>query len=150
MTYRVTTNLYIDGETILSQEGTTQGDPLAMAMYAIRTIPLIHRLMTNDTKQVWYADDASAAGDLYALKRWWDHLTQIGPEYGYYPNACKTWLVVKEEKYAHAQSIFQGSGVQITREGNRHLGAAIGADDFKEKFVQEKTVSWIEEVDRLS
>ena len=32
-TYREDTQLFIDGETLYSCEGTTQGDPLAMAMY---------------------------------------------------------------------------------------------------------------------
>ena len=105
-----------------------QGDPLAMAMYAISTIPLIHRLSNEDIKQAWYADDASAAGDLLALQRWWDNLVQIGPEYGYYPNAHKTWLIVKEESFSQAISIFQGSGVSIMKEGRRYLGAAIGTE----------------------
>ena len=43
-TYRNNAPLFIDGEVTPSQEGTTQGDPLAMCIYAIATIPLIRKL----------------------------------------------------------------------------------------------------------
>ena len=75
--YRVDVNLFIDGETILSQEGTIQGDPLAMAMYAISSIPLINQLSSDGVKQAWYADNASVAGNIHALRHWWDHLVRI-------------------------------------------------------------------------
>ena len=41
-TYRNPARLFIEGENITSCEATTQGDPLAMAMYALATLLLIH------------------------------------------------------------------------------------------------------------
>ena len=43
-TYRAAGNLFIDGEILYSYEVTTQGDPLAMAIYAIGIFPPIHKL----------------------------------------------------------------------------------------------------------
>ena len=88
-------DLFIDGETITSEEGTTQGDPLAMVMYAIGILPLIQRL-NHEVKQVWYADDATAGRQIDRLRDWWNNVLKFGPEYEYFANPTKTWLVVKE------------------------------------------------------
>ena len=56
-TYRDDVNLFIDGEKLLSEEGTTQGDPLAMPMYALAPLPFIKSLSDDAIKQIWYADD---------------------------------------------------------------------------------------------
>ena len=66
-TYRNNSQLFVDGHCILSKEGTTQGDPLAMAMYAIGTQPLIRRL-DGIAKQIWYADDSAAGSSLERLR----------------------------------------------------------------------------------
>ena len=89
-TYREDPQLFIDGSTVYSKEGTTQGDPLAMAMYAIAITPLIRLLENHGIKQVWYVDNAAAGGSLKALREWWDHTLGSGPAFGYYPNAIKT------------------------------------------------------------
>ena len=54
---------------MLTAKSCAQGDPLAMPMYALATIPLIDELSgTQDITQVWYADDASAAGSLSSIR----------------------------------------------------------------------------------
>ena len=68
-TYRDDVQLFIDGNTLLSQEGTTQGDPLAMAMHAVAITPFIRSLEDDEIKQVWFADDAAAGGGLAGLRR---------------------------------------------------------------------------------
>ena len=65
----------------MSREGTTQGDPLAMAMYALFVTPFIHHLRSSDptVSQVWYADDATGVGKCAALRKWWDTLPSLNP-----------------------------------------------------------------------
>ena len=72
------------------------------------------------------------------------------PDYGYYPNANKTWLIVKDSIHEEAKSMFKSTGVSITVEGKRHLGAAIGTNSFVKSYVERKISGWILELDRLS
>ena len=61
---------------------------MAISMYALATIPLINLLgESSNVIQVWYADDASAAGD---LPSWWDKISSLGPSFGYFVNVSKT------------------------------------------------------------
>ena len=48
------------GEELISAEGTTQGDPLSVSLYAVSLQPLITRLhVSKSAKQCWLADDAT-------------------------------------------------------------------------------------------
>ena len=121
-----------------------------MAMYAVAITPLIRYLEEEKTKQVWFADDATAGGGLIGLRRWWDCIIENGPAYGYYPNPTRTCLVVKEENLEITKEVFQGTGISITGEGKRHLGAAIGTQAFIESYVKQKVSEWVNTVERLA
>jgi len=81
-----------------------------MAMYAISTMPLIQHL-NHSVQQVWYADDATAGGELYPLLNWWNKLNETGHLYGYFVNPTKTWLIVKEEHVSSATDLFHKEGI---------------------------------------
>ena len=84
-TYQVPVRLFVTGSgEIASTEGTTQGDPLAMAMYALAITPLIDQLKTScpEVHQAWFADDATGASTCEGLRSWWNKLTDRGPSFG--------------------------------------------------------------------
>ena len=59
----------VGGQELRSSEGTTQGDPLAMSLYAISLQPLITRLQVRSAaSQCWYADDAAGYVSLGDVK----------------------------------------------------------------------------------
>jgi hypothetical protein len=154
------------GMELTSEEGTTQGCPLAMVMYAIALMPLIDLLRPSElpdigngvATQAWYADDAQAAARLEALRRYWDKLVKAGPRYGYYPKASKTFCVLKPGMRAKAERIFAGTGIQLTDEGpglehkngQRQLGAAIGTKAFIEQYVAKKVTKWSQNIAALA
>ena len=144
----------IGGKEIKSCEGTTQGDPTAMATYALALVPLLQHLMESDPdykpKMVAFADDLTGAGNLLQLHTWWNRLLNMGPKYGYFPKPSKSYLIVKDEKYEEACEIFAGSRINITTSGQRHLGAVIGSMEFKDEYVNNLVARWTSEMQVLS
>ena len=119
-----------------------------MSLYAISLQPLITLLsVRNSAKQCWYADDATGAGSLEDIRKWWDELLTSGPTLGYYRNAKKCWLVVKPEKLDDAKDVFAGTGISITTEGRKHLGAALSQRSYLEDYVGSKVKKWVNEAE---
>ena len=118
-------------------------------MFALATLPLINKL-SREVKTFWYTDDTSAGGELQHIKVWWDDLTQLGPQYGYFPNPEKTWLTVKDKHFETASTTFAGSSIQLTKLRREYLGSAIGSADFSEAFVKVKIEGWTYEIEQLS
>ena len=46
--------------------------------------------------------------------------------------------------------MFNGSGINVTTEGKRHLGAVIGSQDFRIKYANAKVAEWCKEIKTLS
>ena len=133
--YSNSSKLFVNKKTIYSQEGTTQGDPLAMAMYGLAIIPLIKLLSVDDVTQKWYADDGNAVGKLSNLRTVLDKIVSLGKFFGYHVKASKCQLIVKDEKIGEAQKIFANTGITI-KAGARVLGSVIGTESECKKILE--------------
>ena len=153
-TYRIPSKMIVlSSKDILSTEGTTQGDNLAMSFCAIDTIPLLNTLQitSSNVNHVCLADDVTGAGSLKDLRNWWDTIISQGSKIGYYVNETKSWLIIKNElQLDEAKRIFNTTGIKFTTEGKRHLGATIGSADFRKTYATEKVQEWVKEVEKLS
>ena len=84
------------------------------------------------------------------IRRWWDKLNIIGPDYGYIPQPPKTWLLVKENALGKARLFFDSTGINISTNGRRLLGAAPGTQSFVKEYIENKVEVWTEEIVTLS
>ena len=155
-TYRSPSRFFIwGGGKLLSQEGTTQGDPLAMPWHSVNTSIMIQSLRTRTpgVKQVWIAHDSArggggGGGQIMPLYNWYSHLNQEGKKYGYVVNGSKRWLIVKSEEVADETKRVFGDEVNVTTEGQRH--SVIGSQEFRDQNCREKILRCKGELEALS
>ena len=83
---------------------------------------------------------------LDSICSWWDKLSRIGPTYGYFANASKTWLVTKEEHLDRASEMLHDTNVNVTCHGRTYLGAPLDTDVYMNEYVQEKINCWRHEL----
>ena len=79
-----------------------------------------------------------------------DKLREIGPGYGYFPNAKKTVLLTKPQHMQSAMELFGGTGVAITSEGSRYLGGYLGTAASSEDYATSMAGHWTTELRRLA
>ena len=63
---------------------------------------------------------------------------ETGPSLGYYPNAKKCWLITKPKREEAARSIFDETATNISTQGQKHLGEALGSKTCLEEYVNDK------------
>ena len=129
--YPERSNLFINKQTIFSQKGTTQGDPLEISMYGIASIPLIELIGDCFIFQKWYADDGNVVGSLDKVKLF-DSLKKHGHAFGYHHTKCH--IITKEHLFENA---FDHNEVEIA-DGCKVLGSLIGSDNAEMKFVERR------------
>ena len=65
-------------------------------------------------------------------------------------NGSKIWLIVKSDVLADEAKRVFGDEVNITTEGQRHFGAVIGSQEFKDQYCREKVIGRKGEPEALS
>ena len=123
-----------------------------MPLYSINTSIMIQSLRTSTpgVKQVWLADYSAGGGQIVPLCNWYNHLCQEGKKFGYLVNGSKSWLIVKSDVLADEAKRVFGDEVNVTTEGQRHLGSVIVSQEFRDQYCREKILRWKGELEALS
>ena len=128
-----------------------QHNPTLMGAYALGILSLLQFLLdfisVNElnAKEVALADGFTVAGKLSSIKHYWSQLTSIGPKYGYFPKASKSYLIVREDQLPTATALLDNSSINIyysRRKIKSHLGAIIGSGGYKREYVDELVKAW--------
>ena len=74
-----------------------------------------------------------------------ESLTQLGPKFGYNPEASKCWLIVKIQLVKEAEKLFENTKINITVNGKRHLGS----QEYRDEYVIKKSEQIVNELNNL-
>ena len=61
------------------------------------------------------------------IRTWWDTLSTLGPDFGYFPIDRKCWIIAKPAKEGSVREAFKETSINVTVQGQKHFGAAIGS-----------------------
>ena len=84
------------------------------------------------------------------IRTWWDALSTLGPDFGYFPNDRKCWIIAKPAKVESVGEAFKETSINVTVQGQKHLGAATGPREHLEEYVSKKVSSWINDIAKLA
>jgi len=73
-------------------------------------------------KQCWFADEASGAGTVKEIKEWWDVLSTLGPDFGYFPNDKKCLIIAKPAKEENVSEVLKETSINVTVQGRNISG----------------------------
>ena len=103
------------------------------------------------SNKLHFADDLNGTGKTISLLKWCKYLLLYGPKICYFPEPSKFLLIVKSQYLEEATHLFKDSPqVKITDDGRKHLGAAVGSNNFKESYVINKIDEWMRQLSVLS
>jgi len=114
--------------------------------------PLLDSIDIPDTTHGAYADDSRAIGKLKALLIWRKQLVNETSAKHWIPSKAteKLWLILKPERIELAKVMFAETKINITSEGRKHLGAAIGSSSYKKSYMKTKVDEWVSQLKILS
>ena len=137
--------------TIDSEEGVTQGDPLAMLLYGVALLPLAESLRKAEPTllQPWYADDFMMHGRATATARATRILMIEGPPRGYYPEPAKSIVVCVPEDRATAEKILAEFEFKYT-DGFRYVGGFMGTAKAQEEWLLPQIDNWVAGIHKLA
>ena len=148
------------GEHLLSREGTTQGDPLAMFLYGMATLPLLRmsRIAANSVshnpsehlRDGAFADDWNGSSpSCDTLLAWIDAVCKKGPDFGVNVNIQKTNCIASPERFEEATRAFGDKGISVSK-GSVVLGGWIGDPTAGAAWRKQKIDAWVKRVGDLA
>ena len=133
--YGAPTLLFVWGDnTISSQQGTQQGDPLAPLLFALvlRKFWLRHR-PEGLSLDAWYADDGIISGRPETVQLAIERLIEHGPAFGLHVNVEKCELITST---GEAPVIISAFGKCLSYSEWTHLGVECGSAEARARSAQ--------------